>query len=163
MSNNIGLELLGKYKHDPFTLYGGYIYARLMNPSDDALGGFQTIAQGISVPGGFFSKGVFINKCYDELNLRNPEIVYEVHRQYVRAGAEILETNTYGANRVKLHSFGIEDELREIKQELELTARLERLSKTATGRGGQLSAPETEIKPAATGAVMPISPLARVR
>jgi len=61
-----------------------------------------------------YAKGVFINKCYDELNLRNPEIVLEVHKQYVRCGAEILETNTYGANRVKLRSFGIEDELRDI-------------------------------------------------
>ena len=61
-----------------------------------------------------YSKGVFINKCYDELNLRNPEIVLEVHKEYVRAGAEILETNTYGANRIKLRSFGIEDELRDI-------------------------------------------------
>ena len=61
-----------------------------------------------------YSKGVFINKCYDELNLRNPEIVLEVHRQYVKAGAEIIETNTYGANRVKLSGFGIEDELRDI-------------------------------------------------
>jgi methionine synthase I (cobalamin-dependent)/5,10-methylenetetrahydrofolate reductase len=61
-----------------------------------------------------YSKGVFINKCYDELNLRSPEIVLEVHRQYVKAGAEIIETNTYGANRVKLHGFGIEEELRDI-------------------------------------------------
>jgi homocysteine S-methyltransferase len=61
-----------------------------------------------------YSKGVFINKCYDELNLRNPEIVLDVHRQYVKAGAEILETNTYGANRVKLKGFGIEEELRDI-------------------------------------------------
>jgi methionine synthase I (cobalamin-dependent)/5,10-methylenetetrahydrofolate reductase len=61
-----------------------------------------------------YAKGVFINRCYDELNLRSPEIVLEVHRQYVKAGAEILETNTYGANRVKLRSFGIEDELRDI-------------------------------------------------
>ena len=61
-----------------------------------------------------YAKGVFINKCYDELNLHNAEIVLDVHKQYVRAGAEILETNTYGANRVKLHSFGIEDELRDI-------------------------------------------------
>lgn len=61
-----------------------------------------------------YSKGVFINKCYDELNLRNPEIVHEVHRQYVRAGSEILETNTYGANRIKLRGFAIEDDLREI-------------------------------------------------
>jgi len=61
-----------------------------------------------------YTRGVFINKCYDELNVRNPEIVLEVHRQYVKAGAEILETNTYGANRVKLRGFGIEDELRDI-------------------------------------------------
>jgi len=61
-----------------------------------------------------YAKGVFINKCYDELNVRNPEIVLEVHKQYVRAGAEILETNTYGANRVKLRTFGIEDELQQI-------------------------------------------------
>ncbi|HEX2836027.1 MAG TPA: bifunctional homocysteine S-methyltransferase/methylenetetrahydrofolate reductase [Thermoanaerobaculia bacterium] len=61
-----------------------------------------------------YSKGVFINRCYDELNLRNPEIVLEVHKQYIRAGAEILETNTYGANRVKLRGFGIEEELRDI-------------------------------------------------
>ncbi|HEX7151193.1 MAG TPA: bifunctional homocysteine S-methyltransferase/methylenetetrahydrofolate reductase [Thermoanaerobaculia bacterium] len=61
-----------------------------------------------------YAKGVFINKCYDELNLRNPEIVTEVHRQYIKTGAEILETNTYGANRVKLGSFGIDDELRDI-------------------------------------------------
>jgi len=61
-----------------------------------------------------YSKGVFINKCYDELNLLSPEIVLEVHKQYVRAGAEILESNTYGANRVKLGAFGIEHELRDI-------------------------------------------------
>src|SRR5688572_9249178 len=61
-----------------------------------------------------YSRGIFINKCYDELNLLNPEIVLEVHRQYVRAGAEILETNTYGANRVKLRGFGIDEHLRDI-------------------------------------------------
>ena len=63
-----------------------------------------------------YAKGVFINKCYDELNLRSPEIVLDVHREYVRAGAEILETNTYGANTVKLRAFGIEDELRDINR-----------------------------------------------
>jgi homocysteine S-methyltransferase len=63
-----------------------------------------------------YSKGVFINKCYDELNLRSPEIVLEVHRQYVRAGAEIIETNTYGANRVKLAQFGIDEELQDINR-----------------------------------------------
>jgi homocysteine S-methyltransferase len=63
-----------------------------------------------------YSKGVFINKCYDELNLRNPEIVLDVHRQYVKAGAEIIETNTYGANRVKLRGFGIEQDLVDINR-----------------------------------------------
>ncbi|HUP59916.1 MAG TPA: bifunctional homocysteine S-methyltransferase/methylenetetrahydrofolate reductase [Thermoanaerobaculia bacterium] len=74
-----------------------------------------------------YSKGVFINKCYDELNLRNPEIVLEVHKQYVKAGAEILETNTYGANRVKLRGFGIEEELRDIN------ARAAELARKAAG------------------------------
>jgi methionine synthase I (cobalamin-dependent)/5,10-methylenetetrahydrofolate reductase len=76
-----------------------------------------------------YSKGVFINKCYDELNIRSPEIVLEVHRQYVKAGAEILETNTYGANRVKLRGFGIEDELRDIN------TRAVELARTAAGDG----------------------------
>ena len=71
-----------------------------------------------------YSKGVFINKCYDELNVRNPEIVLEVHKQYVKAGAEILETNTYGANRVKLRGFGIEDELRDINMRAAEIARI---------------------------------------
>ena len=64
-----------------------------------------------------YSRGVFINKCYDELNLLNPEMVLEIHRQYVRAGAEILETNTYGANRVKLQAFGLEEQLQAINEE----------------------------------------------
>ena len=61
-----------------------------------------------------YAKGVFINQCYDALNLRSPDLVLDVHRQYVNAGAEILETNTYGANRLKLHTFGIAEELRDI-------------------------------------------------
>src|SRR5476649_2697969 len=61
-----------------------------------------------------YSKVIFINKCYDELNTRNSEMVLEVHRAYVKAGAEILETNTYGANRLKLRAFGIDDELKDI-------------------------------------------------
>lgn len=58
-----------------------------------------------------YARGVFINQCYDELNLRNPELVATIHRAYVTAGAELIETNTYGANRLKLSSFGLEDEV----------------------------------------------------
>jgi predicted porin len=63
LSNNIGLALLGRYKWNQWGFYGGYLYARLMNPSDDHLNGFETIAEGIFVPGGFFSKGVFTNNA----------------------------------------------------------------------------------------------------
>ncbi len=63
-----------------------------------------------------YSRGVFINRCYDELNLSAPQLVLETHRDYVRAGAEILETNTFGANRVRLASFGMADKLRAINE-----------------------------------------------
>src|SRR5262249_23397825 len=53
-----------------------------------------------------YSKGVFINQCYDELNIRAPEMVSEIHRKYVDAGADVLETNTFGANRLKLTQYG---------------------------------------------------------
>jgi methionine synthase / methylenetetrahydrofolate reductase (NADH) len=57
-----------------------------------------------------YSRGMFVNVCYDELNLSQPALVQEVHEAYVQAGAEILETNTFGANPVKLSSHGLEDE-----------------------------------------------------
>ena len=56
-----------------------------------------------------YSRGIFVNVCYDELNLIEPRMVQEVHEAYVRAGAEILETNTFGANPVKLSSWGLDD------------------------------------------------------
>ncbi|CAN5904561.1 bifunctional homocysteine S-methyltransferase/methylenetetrahydrofolate reductase [soil metagenome] len=61
-----------------------------------------------------YARGVYINRSYDELNLREPELVREVHRAYLRAGAEVLETNSYGANRLKLARYGLEEELRSI-------------------------------------------------
>ena len=62
LSNNLGVELVAKYKwNNIVTFYGGYLYARLMNPTDDYLTGFPTISQGIFIPPGFFSKGVYTN------------------------------------------------------------------------------------------------------
>ena len=55
-----------------------------------------------------YAKGVFINQCYDELNIRSPALVRGVHDEYVRAGAEVLETNSFGANRAKLAQYGLE-------------------------------------------------------
>jgi methionine synthase I (cobalamin-dependent)/5,10-methylenetetrahydrofolate reductase len=61
-----------------------------------------------------YSKGVYINRSFDELNLTSPDIVLGIHREYIRAGAEIIETNTYGANAVKLAGYGLESKVREI-------------------------------------------------
>src|SRR5437870_1444375 len=63
-----------------------------------------------------YSKGFFLNVCYDELNLKQSKLVQEVHAAYVRAGAEILETNTFGANPAKLGSFGLADDTEKINQ-----------------------------------------------
>lgn len=61
-----------------------------------------------------YSRGVFVNVCYDELNLSRPELVQGIHQEYVAVGAEILETNTFGANPVKLSSYGLEERTEEI-------------------------------------------------
>src|SRR5437763_7698000 len=61
-----------------------------------------------------YSKGVFISRCFDELNLSNPKLVREVHLDYTKAGADIIETNTFGGNRTKLMSHGLAEQTREI-------------------------------------------------
>ncbi len=58
-----------------------------------------------------YGKGVFLNRCFDELNLTQPDLVAEVHREYMRAGADVIETNTFGANRVKLGHFGLSEQV----------------------------------------------------
>ena len=59
-----------------------------------------------------YAKGVYINRSYDELNLTNPDLVREVHQEYVRAGAEVIETNTFGASAHKLQQYGLEGSMR---------------------------------------------------
>ncbi len=63
-----------------------------------------------------YTRGVFVNVSYDGLNLETPDIVEAIHRDYVSAGAEILETNTFGANPVKLSSHGLADRTEEINR-----------------------------------------------
>jgi homocysteine S-methyltransferase len=64
-----------------------------------------------------YQKGVFLNRSYDELNLSRPELIQEVHRAYLTAGAEVIETNTFGANRYKLQAFGFQERVAEINRE----------------------------------------------
>src|SRR5438105_1592933 len=61
-----------------------------------------------------YSRGVFINRCFDELNLSAPDMVKQIHQEYVKAGAEILETNTFGASRLRLAGYGLAEKLKAI-------------------------------------------------
>ncbi len=62
----------------------------------------------------FYARGVFINHSYDELNLSQPLLVRELHEEYLQGGAEVIETNTFGANAVRLRRFGLEGKVAEI-------------------------------------------------
>lgn len=80
------------------------LLARLLDPAEVVIfdGAMGTM---------LYAKGVFINQCYDELVLRAPDLVREVHAAYVKAGAEVVETNTFGANRAKLTQYGLEGQV----------------------------------------------------
>ena len=61
-----------------------------------------------------YGRGVFINRCYDELNLSDPNLILSIHEEYLQAGAEIVETNTFGANRFRLARHGLAAKVGEI-------------------------------------------------
>ena len=61
-----------------------------------------------------YAKGIFINRCYDELNLSQPELIRGIHQEYLQAGAEVIETNTFGANSFRLARHGFAEQTREI-------------------------------------------------
>ncbi len=63
-----------------------------------------------------YAKGVFINRCYDELNLSQPDLIRGVHHEYLQAGAEIIETNTFGANAFRLARHSIADKVRDVNR-----------------------------------------------
>src|SRR3954470_18923260 len=85
------------------------LIARLLDPQ-------QVIVFDGAMGTQLYNKGVFINQCYDELNVRAPDLVRDVHKAYRKAGAEVLETNTFGANRIKLAQYGLEAQVADINR-----------------------------------------------
>src|SRR5947209_16303346 len=61
-----------------------------------------------------YGKGIFINRCYDELNLSHPDLIRGIHHEYMQAGADIVETNTFGANSFRLARHSLADKVRDI-------------------------------------------------
>ena len=70
-----------------------------------------------------YERGVFINTCFDELSLSNPKLIGQIHREYVEAGAEVIETNTFGANRIALRPYGLSEKVVEINRQAVRIAR----------------------------------------
>jgi methionine synthase / methylenetetrahydrofolate reductase(NADPH) len=80
-----------------------------------------------------YARGVFINRSYDELALSSPDLVRSIHAEYVRAGAELLETNTFGANPVKLAQHGLEGRVVEINARAAELARAAAVGRALVG------------------------------
>jgi len=82
----------------------------------------ERLAEGVVVGDGamgtmLYARGVFINRCFDELNLSNAALVRSVHDDYLAAGADMIETNTFGAHRFKLAPHGLEGQVVKINRE----------------------------------------------
>lgn len=84
-----------------------------MTPFLDALASRVLVCDG-AMGTMLYGKGVFINRCFESLNLSQPGLVSEVHREYLAAGADVIETNTFGASRLKLRAFGLGDQVHAI-------------------------------------------------
>src|SRR5690348_2698284 len=78
-----------------------------------------------------YSRGVTYDQCFDALNLTNPDLIQGIHNEYLNAGAQIIETNTFGANRVKLETHNLGEEVRKINFR---AARIAREAREITGR-----------------------------
>jgi methionine synthase / methylenetetrahydrofolate reductase(NADPH) len=92
-------------------------------PHVDAVKPFpERLQEGVVVCDGamgtmLYARGIFVNRCFDELNLSNPDLVRSVHQEYVEAGADVIETNTFGAHRMKLGPHGFESQVARINRE----------------------------------------------
>jgi homocysteine S-methyltransferase len=98
-----------------------------------------------------YGKGVFINRCFEELNISDPDLVRDVHRDYVRAGVDIIETNTFGANRIRLRQQELDDRFEKINRRAVELARSEAedeiLVAGSIGPTGRAPVPEGTLPP----------------
>jgi len=81
----------------------------------------ERVAEGVILFDGamgtrLYDKGVFLNRCFEELCLSRPDMIREIHEEYINCGAQAVETNTYGANRFKLSGYGLGDKVKEINK-----------------------------------------------
>jgi homocysteine S-methyltransferase len=97
-----------------------------------------------------YARGIFVNRCYDELNLSDPNLILGVHEEYLQAGAEILETNTFGANRFRLARHGLAGKMAEIN------AAGVRLARQAVERLKEKQAGNAEIAAWVAGSIGPL-------
>ena len=97
-----------------------------------------------------YARGITIDRCYDELNVSDPHLILAVHEEYLQAGAEILETNTFGGNRFRLTRHGLGGKVGEIN------AAGVRLARQAVDRFKDKQAPNTEVAAWVAGAVGPL-------
>ena len=79
----------------------------------DRLAGGPILADG-AIGTQLYARGVDFNQCFEAVNLHIPRLVADIHRDYINAGAELVETNTYGANRIRLAPYGLAGKVREI-------------------------------------------------
>ena len=87
-----------------------------MNSRLDKLFGARPVLFDGAMGTTLYARGIFINRCYDELNLSQPELVRNIHEEYLQAGAEVVETNTFGANAIRLERYGLRDRVAEINR-----------------------------------------------
>jgi len=87
----------------------------MKEPFWDALKNRVLLADG-GMGSAIYGRGFFFNQCYDELNLSQSSTIQDIHREFAKAGAEILTTNTFGANRIQLEGFGLIDKFEEINR-----------------------------------------------
>src|SRR5579884_1951368 len=78
-----------------------------------------------------YARGITYEQCFDALNLSRPDMILGIHQEYISAGAEIIETNSFGANRAKLEAYNMADKVREINRQ---AARLAREAREISGR-----------------------------